>query len=43
MGELTSLETVTIRWPSGRVEELHDVSADQIVRIVEGQGIVSAP
>ena len=43
LGELTALETITIRWPSGRVEELHDVPADQIVRMVEGQGIVSAP
>ena len=43
LGELTSLETITIRWPSGRIEELHDVPADQIVRVVEGQGIVSAP
>jgi hypothetical protein len=31
---------ITIRWPSGRVETLHDVSADQIVRVVEGQGVV---
>lgn len=43
LGELSLLETVTIRWPSGRVEELHDVSADQIVRVVEGQGIDLAP
>ena len=43
LGELTALETVTIRWPSGRVEELHDVSADQIVRVVEGRGSSSAP
>ena len=43
LGELALLETITICWPSGRVEELHDVSADQIVRVVEGQGIVSAP
>jgi hypothetical protein len=40
LGNLSALEIVTIRWPSGRVEELHDVPADQIVRVVEGQGIV---
>jgi hypothetical protein len=43
VGELSSLETITIRWPSGRVEELHDLPTDQIVRVVEGQGIVSGP
>ncbi|HUY34097.1 MAG TPA: CRTAC1 family protein [Pirellulales bacterium] len=43
LGQRTSLETVTIRWPSGRVEELRDVSADQIARVVEGRGIVAAP
>ncbi len=43
LGTLSSLETVTIRWPSGGVEELRDVSADQIVRVVEGQGIAAVP
>jgi hypothetical protein len=43
LGELTALETVTIRWPSGRVEVLHDVPVDQIVRVVEGRGIVAVP
>jgi hypothetical protein len=43
LGKLTSLETITIRWPSGRVDELRDVSADQIVRLVEGQGIAALP
>jgi hypothetical protein len=38
LGKLTALDTVTIRWPSGRVEELHDVPADQIVRVAEGAG-----
>lgn len=40
LGKLTSLDTVTIRWPSGRVEELHDVRADKIVHVVEGRGTV---
>ena len=43
LGKHTSLETVTIRWPSGSVEELRDVSADQIVRVVEGRGIAAEP
>jgi hypothetical protein len=37
LGSLTSLERVEIRWPSGNVEVLSEVSADQIVRVVEGQ------
>jgi len=43
LGKLTALETVTIRWSSGRVEALRDVPADQIVRVVEGRGIVAVP
>jgi hypothetical protein len=43
LGRLTSLESVTIRWPSGRVEELRHVPADQIVRVVEQRGIVAPP
>jgi hypothetical protein len=39
LGKLASLDSVTIRWPSGRVEELHDVAADQIVHVIEGEGI----
>ncbi|HWB09912.1 MAG TPA: CRTAC1 family protein [Pirellulales bacterium] len=39
LGKSTVLETVTIRWPSGRTEELHDVTADQIVRITERPGM----
>ncbi|HEV3021927.1 MAG TPA: ASPIC/UnbV domain-containing protein, partial [Pirellulales bacterium] len=43
LGSLTSLETVEIRWPSGRVEVLREVSSDQIVRVVEGQATPAAP
>ena len=43
LGNLTVLETVTIRWPSGAVEELRDVQTDQIVRVVEGRGIAAVP
>jgi hypothetical protein len=33
------IESVEIRWPSGAVETLRDVTADTICTIVEGQGI----
>jgi hypothetical protein len=35
----TRLNEVEIRWPSGKVEVLHDIPADFIYTIVEGQGI----
>lgn len=40
LGKLTALDSVTVRWPSGLVEELHDVAAGQIMHVVEGKGIV---
>ncbi|MFN0052857.1 MAG: CRTAC1 family protein [Planctomycetales bacterium] len=33
LGEVTQLETLTIRWPSGEEQTLRDVGADQILRI----------
>jgi hypothetical protein len=30
---------VSIRWPNGETETLHDVPADFIYTIVEGEGI----
>ncbi len=35
LGELTTLETVTIRWPSGSEQTLHNVAADRILRVIE--------
>ena len=34
-GDAAKAETVRIEWPSGIVQELHDVAAKQILRIVE--------
>jgi hypothetical protein len=39
LGSFATMEEVEIRWPSGRVEEMHNVPADFIYTIVEGQGI----
>jgi enediyne biosynthesis protein E4 len=33
LGATTTLETLTIRWPDGKVETRHNVPADQILRI----------
>jgi enediyne biosynthesis protein E4 len=38
LGASTRMESVEIRWPSGKVETLHDIAADKIYTIVEGSG-----
>jgi len=39
LGTATKMESVEIRWPSGKVETLENVAADAIHTIVEGAGI----
>ena len=39
LGAATTVDGVTIRWPSGAVEKLAKVPADQVVILVEGQGL----
>jgi enediyne biosynthesis protein E4 len=39
LGKATRMESVQIRWPSGKVETLANVAADAIYTIVEGSGI----
>ncbi len=36
LGQMSKADVVRIDWPSGAVDELHDVRADQILTIVEG-------
>jgi hypothetical protein len=44
LGSATKMETVEIRWPTGKIDNFKDVVADKIYTIVEGQGIQdSAP
>ncbi|MGB6265560.1 MAG: CRTAC1 family protein [Candidatus Acidiferrales bacterium] len=38
----TQADAVEIRWPSGQVDELKNVGADQMVTVKEGAGIVAA-
>jgi hypothetical protein len=39
LGEITRVETLEVRWPTGDVETIRDVAADQILTITEGKGI----
>jgi hypothetical protein len=39
LSSFATMDEVEIRWPSGRVEQLHNTPADFIYTIVEGQGI----
>lgn len=38
LGGHESVDTLEVRWPSGRVERFEDVGADREVRLVEGSG-----
>ena len=42
LGPAKKMESVEIRWPSGKVETLENVAADAIYTIVEGAGIRTA-
>jgi hypothetical protein len=37
LGDATRIDRLTIRWPSGAVQELHDLAADRHVVITEGK------
>src|SRR5262249_53402414 len=37
LGDATRIDRLTVRWPSGTVQTLDDVAADQHVVITEGQ------
>jgi hypothetical protein len=39
LGDAASMESVQIRWPNGKVEEIKNLAADKVYTIVEGQGI----
>ena len=39
LGDATRVERLDVRWPTGDVETIRDVAADQIVTITEGKGV----
>lgn len=42
LGTAATMKQVKIEWPSGATEELHDVAADKLYTIVEGEGITQS-
>jgi hypothetical protein len=42
LGRATDVDGITIRWPSGRVDSVGALKANQLVNIKEGVGVVSA-
>ena len=39
LGDCSSLDSITIRWPSGAKQTLTNIAADQILRVVEDAGL----
>jgi hypothetical protein len=42
LGQKTSVTSMQIEWPSGKVDKLSDVAAGQTITVEEGKGIVAA-
>ena len=42
LGSATKIDSVEIRWPSGKTDTLHDLAADTFYSVLEGQGVVPA-
>ena len=40
LGSATKIDKVEIHWPSGRIETLTDLAADQYYNVLEGKGVV---
>jgi hypothetical protein len=42
LGKATKVDRLEIHWPSGQVDVLQNVGADQLLHVEEGKGIVKA-
>jgi enediyne biosynthesis protein E4 len=42
LGSATKIDSVEIRWPSGKTDSLHDLAVDEFYAVLEGRGIVPA-
>ncbi len=43
LGKHSRVDALEIRWPSGSVTLLHEIAANQIIKVEEGTGIVKRP
>ena len=43
LGSANSVERLTIRWPSGRIQTLTNLPVNRVVRVIEGDGERTAP
>ena len=43
LGQKAKVDSLEIVWPSGMVTRLSDLSADQIIAVEEGKGVVTRP
>ena len=41
LGSARRVNRLTVRWPSGRIDRMEDVGANQTLRVVEREGVVS--
>ena len=39
LGAATKVDSVEIRWPNGKVETIHDLAADCVYTLIEGEGV----
>jgi hypothetical protein len=42
LGAATTIDSVQIRWPSGRIDKLTNLPINRYTRVVEGQGVVNS-
>src|SRR5258708_38322266 len=42
LGAATKIDSVQIRWPSGRVDTLTNLPINRYIRVVEGEGVVNS-
>jgi enediyne biosynthesis protein E4 len=40
LGQTSIVKRIEVRWPSGRVDSIHEIVADRIIAIREGQGLL---
>ncbi len=40
LGKATHIDSVQIRWPSGKTDDVNDIAADRFYAVLEGSGVV---